>query len=77
MTDAFALLDYTTLPLREEAIPFCITRNGVLMVWLFPRAALTFIFVQDCVNAFHRAQQLPLEGDVDFIDEHRHGFGIP
>lgn len=74
MTDAFALLDYTIFPLREEAIP---PRNGILMVWLFPRAALIFIFVQDCVNASHRSRQLPLEGAVDIIDEHHHGFGIP
>lgn len=74
-----SLLFWTTTfyPLREETIPFCITRNGVLMVWLFPRAALTFIYVQDYVNVSHRSHQLPLEGDVDFIDEHHQGFGIP
>lgn len=77
MTDAFALLDHTIFPLREETIPFCITRSGVLTVWLFPRAALTSVFVQGCVNASARPLKLSLEGDADFIDEHHHGFGIP
>lgn len=41
MTDAFALLDYTGFPLREETGPFRIPRNGVLTVWLLPGAAPT------------------------------------
>ena len=43
MTDAFALLDYTVFPLREETGPFCIARNGMLTAWLLPRAAPTSI----------------------------------
>lgn len=77
MTDAFALLDYTIFPLRKETIPFYVTRSGVLTVWLLPGAALTSIFVQGCVNASHRPQQLLLKGDADFTDGHHHGFGTP
>lgn len=52
MIDGFALLDYTIFTLREETILSCITRNGVLLVWLFPRAALTLIFGQDLCECF-------------------------